>query len=165
MGGRYRLAGEGETIAMTIAMTIEKFATHIGSTVALVIGYLALAAGLATVGSGKYANNSFEPGSSTIQAGIVIILGAHAYRSAKKRRIGQVADTWLRVSFEIAALVVACLVIVMQNHLDYLIATDPVPHFVIPVWLLVAYVVNAFMPQRTPAASKRIEPRFTEGER
>jgi uncharacterized membrane protein HdeD (DUF308 family) len=115
---------------------------HLGSTLALIIGGLALVAGLATLGA-----NSFELGSSMPQAGVVMILGALAYRSAKKRRAGEAKSTFARQFLEIASLVLICLVILMQNNLKYLIATDPVPNAVIPIWAILAYLAIVIMPK------------------
>jgi uncharacterized membrane protein HdeD (DUF308 family) len=115
---------------------------HLGSTLALIIGGLALVAGLATLGA-----NSFKLGSSMPQAGVVMILGALAYRSAKKRRAGEAKSTFARQFLEIASLVLICLVILMQNNLKYLIATDPVPNAVIPIWAILAYLAIVIMPK------------------
>jgi hypothetical protein len=37
-------------------------------------------------------------------------------------------------------------VIILQKDLWYLIATDPVPNFVIPVWAIVAYLTVTLIP-------------------
>jgi len=115
--------------------------TPLGSTLALITGSLALVSGLARVQTG------FEPGSSMPQAGIVMILAALAYRSAKKRRIGEASPTLTRQFLEIASLVLICLVILMQNNLKYLIVTDPVPNAVIPIWAILAYLAIVIMPK------------------
>jgi hypothetical protein len=120
---------------------------HLGSTLALIIGSLALVSGLARVVATLGAT-SFEPGSSMPQAGVVIILGALAYRSAKKRRIGEAKSTLTRRFLEIASLVLICLVILMQNNLKYLIETDPVPNALIPIWAILAYLAIVVMPKR-----------------
>ena len=99
--------------------------------------------------------NSFEPGSSMPEAGVVMILGALAYRSAKKRRIGEAKSSLTRQFLEIASLVLICLVILMQNNLKYLIATDPVPNAVIPIWAILAYLAIVTMPKRWLRRSSR----------
>ena len=38
--------------------------------------------------------------------------------------------------------------ILALNNLKYLIATQPVMFFIVPVWAIVAYLVIAFMPAR-----------------
>jgi GYF domain 2 len=126
---------------------LQRLKRHLGSTLALIIGGLALVAGLARVVATLGAT-SFEPGSSMPQAGVVIILGALAYRSAKKRRTGEAKSTFTRQFLEIASLVLICLVILMQNNLKYLIATDPVPNAVIPIWAILAYLAIVVMPKR-----------------
>jgi hypothetical protein len=56
--------------------------------------------------------------------------------------------------------------ILAQNNLSYLIATDPVPNLIVPIWAIVAYLVIAFMPptfvqrageRSAPAASSGIQ--------
>ena len=117
---------------------------YFGSLLALIVGCFVLAAGL--VGTAP---------------GIVIILGALAYRSAKRRRLGEVQSTPIRQLLETTALVLILPLILMQDHLAYLIATDPFPHVVIPAWAFLAYVVNAFLPEKEPPPSKpRVEPTF-----
>jgi hypothetical protein len=94
----------------------QRLKRHLGSSLALVTGSLVLVSALvraATLGA-----NSFESGSSMPQAGVVMILGALAYRSAKKRRIGEAKSTFTRQLLEIASLVLACLVILMQSNLS-----------------------------------------------
>jgi len=120
---------------------------HLGSTLALIIGGLALVSGLARVVATLGAT-SLEPGSGMPQAGVVMILGALAYRSAKKRRTGEAKSTFTRQFLEIASLVLICLVILMQNNLKYLIATDPVPNAVIPIWAILAYLAIVIIPKR-----------------
>ena len=78
--------------------------------------------------------------------GAVMLLGALAYRSAKMRKLGEAKSTLTRQFWEIGLLVLTCVVILAQNNLKYLIATDPVPNVLVPVWAIVAYLVIAFMP-------------------
>jgi len=35
-----------------------------------------------------------------------------------------------------------------QNNLKNLIATDPVPNLIIPLWAILAYLIMALMPKR-----------------
>ena len=132
----------------------QRLKRHLGSTRALITGGLALVSGLARVVATLGAN-SFEPGSSMPEAGVVMILGALAYRSAKKRRIGEAKSSLTRQFLEIASLVLICLVILMQNNLKYLIATDPVPNAVIPIWAILAYLAIVTMPKRWLRRSSR----------
>jgi hypothetical protein len=124
----------------------QRLKRHLGSTLALITGSLALVSGLARVATPGA--NSFEPGTSMPQAGLVMILGALAYRSAKKRRIGEAKSTLTRQFLEVVSLVLICLVILMQNNLKYLIATDPEPNAVIPIWAILAYLAIVIMPKR-----------------
>jgi hypothetical protein len=137
----------------------KRLTRHLGSTLALVAGSLALLSGLnRVVANMENANsNSFEPGNSMLQAGVVMILGALSYRSAKKRRIGDAKSTLTRQFLEIASLVLILLVILMQNNLKYLISTDPVPNAVIPIWAIVAYLVIVGMPENGCDDHREIE--------
>jgi hypothetical protein len=111
---------------------------HIGSTIALILGFLSFAGSVA---------NPANPGG--LIAGPVIILGALAYRSAKKRKLGEVHNTAMRKGLEISALIIIAAAILLQNDLKTLIATDPVPNLVIPLWAIIAYVVIASKAKQT----------------
>ena len=100
---------------------------HIGSTLALIVGVLSILSGLT------------KPGGILIM-GMVIVLGALAYRSVKKRKLGEVSSTQSRAIYEASAIVVALLAVLLQNNVVYLIQTDPVPNLIVPIWVLVAYV-------------------------
>jgi hypothetical protein len=113
----------------------ERTKRHLGSTICLIVGGLALISGIA------------RP-SSILIAGIVMILGAEAYRSAKKRKLGEVKSSLTRQIVEVALLVLICVVVLAQNNLKYLIATDPVPNALIPMLAILAYVIIAITPQR-----------------
>jgi hypothetical protein len=106
---------------------------HIGSTIFLVIGIVALIAGLT------------NPASSILMSGPIIILGALAFRSAKKRRLGTVKNSVLRKGLELSGIVAIILSIALQNNLKYLIITDPVPNVLIPFLAVVAYAVIALL--------------------
>lgn len=101
---------------------------HIGSTIALVLGILILVTGLT------------QP-SSLLITGLVIILGAMAYRSAKKRMLGEVKNSLLRKGLEIMAIFIIAAAVLLQNDLINRIVTDPVPNMIIPLWAIVAYMI------------------------
>jgi hypothetical protein len=110
---------------------LKKVAKHLGSTVALILGFVSFAGALGPA-TGNHAG---------LISGPVMILGALAYRSAKKRMLGDVRSTALRQVIEVGAIVLAVLVVVLQNDLKVRIATDPFPNFVIPLWAVVAYFI------------------------
>jgi len=101
---------------------------HIGSTIALVLGFLLLAIGAA------------KP-SSLLITGPIIILGALAFCSAKKRMLGEVKDSLLRRGLEALAIAIIVAAVLLQNDLKVQIITDPVPNLIIPLWAIVAYVI------------------------
>ena len=104
---------------------------HIGSTIALVLGVLLFLSGVNGV-----ANNGHAAG---LIAGPIIILGAFAYRSAKKRKLGSARNTRLRKVLEALALVFVVAAILLQNDLQTRIVADPFPNIIIPLWVLIAY--------------------------
>jgi hypothetical protein len=115
---------------------------HFGSSVSLLLGWISVVGGMS-----QMAHHSDNPSGSTLFiAGVVMILGALAYRSAKKRRLGEVKSTLMRLCFEIGLLVLICAVIGLQSDLKYLIATDPVPNVIIPLWAIVAYPTVNLVP-------------------
>lgn len=102
---------------------------NIGSTIAIALGALSVFAGLG------------QQQISLANAGFIMLIGAYAYRSAKKRSLGEVPNTTIRSLIELAGMIVIVLLIVLQNNLKYLIATDPIPNVIVPVWALVAYLI------------------------
>ncbi len=104
---------------------------HIGSTIALCFGIISIMAGIVAL-------------SSTAIGGVTIVLGALAYRSAKKRKLGSVSNSKVRLTLEIMGIALSILIVILQNNLKYLIATEPVTNFVIPLWVLIAYLVVSF---------------------
>jgi CheY-like chemotaxis protein/multisubunit Na+/H+ antiporter MnhB subunit len=115
---------------------------HPGSTVAVVFGVLAFFGAMGGVGSGDHA---FE---GLLTAGSVLILGALAYRSAKQRRLGEVASTPLRRVGEGIAILLLLLSVLLQKDLKNQIVTEPLATVLIPVWALVAYLLVALWPRR-----------------
>ena len=115
--------------------------THLGSSIVFLIGFLAIIWGLSTVTrpAGQY--------SDTLLAGVVMVFGALAYKSAKKRWLGEAKSTMTRQLLEIALLVVVCVAVLAQPNLKHLMVTDPIPNVVIPTWAIVAYLVIALKPR------------------
>ena len=77
-----------------------------------------------------------------------MILGALAYRSAKERRLGEVASTPLRRVGESVAILLLLLTVLLQKDLANQIVTEPLATVLIPVWALVAYLLVALWPRR-----------------
>ncbi len=105
---------------------------HLGSTIAIVLGLIMTAAIAA------------QPQSSLPIAGAVTLFGALAYRSCKRRGLGEVPSTALRKGLETAALVAAVLVILLQADLKRRLILDPVPNILPILWALVAYAIALF---------------------
>jgi len=83
--------------------------------------------------------------------GIAVILGALAYRSAKKRLLGEVKSTLARQFIESTLVMLSVAIILTRPNLKYHIATHPLIHVVIPLWITIAYLlvwVTAFASPR-----------------
>ena len=124
---------------------------HLGSTVALVLGVLGLLTDLVLLQRGAAGPGGIGD-SGMLIGGPIMILGALAYRSAKKRLLGQVPSSKARRICEAVALLLILGVVLLHDNLRYFIANYPVPYLVIPVWALVAY---AFVGFRSPKANQQ----------
>jgi hypothetical protein len=80
---------------------------HLGSTVALLLGSLVFLGAASRIGNGDPA----APGA--LKAGLVLILGGLIYRSAKRRRLGEVASTPARWILEAIAIVLMFLSVLL----------------------------------------------------
>ena len=113
---------------------------HLGSTLCLILGVLTFAAGTTQPGAG-----------ALLIAGPVMILGALAYRSAKKRYLGDVKNSTRRRSLEVAAVMLSIAAVAFQSNLAERIQTDPVPNLLIPLWAVLAYAAVGFRsPKQAP---------------
>lgn len=121
---------------------------HIGSSVALGIGFLVLAVGCSNLGKGDDSRNF------TIM-GPMIVIGALAYRSAKQRYLGEVTPTLLRRLSELLGIIIIVLMVVAHRNLNYYLATQPVVFLLTPFWAFVAYAIIAF--RKPKAAPKAID--------
>lgn len=91
-----------------------------------------------------YIAGSLVPPSPSLMMGLEMMLGALAYRSAKKRQLGEVEDSGLRQITEVVLLVPVVASVVLQRDLRHEIATDPISVLVIPLWCVLAYAIAAF---------------------
>jgi hypothetical protein len=117
---------------------------HLGSSITLVLGCLGLIGGLASLARP-------QPNLAPSIGALIMILGALAYRSAKKRKLGETKTTLTRQALELTLLLLICLIVLAQNNLMYLINTDPVPNLIIPLWAILAYLTVALRPNRLAA--------------
>lgn len=70
-----------------------------------------------------------------------MLLSALACRSANKRRLMEVQSNKKRTMYEFLLIFVMFLLVILQNGISDLIATDPVPNFVIPVICFIFYAL------------------------
>jgi hypothetical protein len=101
---------------------------HLGSTLAFVFGLA------------SFVSVARNPQGGTWIAGVVMMLGALAYWSAKKRKLGEVKSTLTRQCLEVALLVLICLAILLQNDLIYRIESDPVPNNAPAIWRMAIFM-------------------------
>ncbi len=103
---------------------------NLGSTLALVFGGLSILSGLSPA----------VPGSGDrIIMGIMTLLGALAYRSAKVRR--DQGHGTVRLVFECVAMAIVLFLWLDRNDLKQMIATNPFPAVIVPLWIVIAYAV------------------------
>ncbi len=72
-----------------------------------------------------------------------MVLGALAYKSAKKRNLGLVARSKWRLVLEVIALYLICAFTFPPSNGIDLASTDPVPYLIVPAWAFTAYFVVA----------------------
>ena len=89
--------------------------------------------------------------------GLQIILGTLAYRSLKRTKLGIREQSALRRVGELLALMAAAiptiLMLVNNPAAKFLIATDPVPWIIAPVWSYAAYLILWMRPAITPESN------------
>jgi drug/metabolite transporter (DMT)-like permease len=103
----------------------------IGSFIVMFVGAFSIVGGL----------RNHPPALDSIVGGVTMILGAFAYRSAKRRRLGLKAGSGLRRGFEVGVLILVVLPIVPLGlkGVDF-IANNPISGILVPVLSVVAYV-------------------------
>jgi hypothetical protein len=129
---------------------------HHGSTIAIVVGALLFLTGLSLLAQhkgGPYTDLAPEDG-------ILLMLAGLAYRSAKKRKLGEVKSTLARKFLE-ALLFPICIFVMVMN------VRNPISNFLIPVGAMIAYLIVVFIPGwpapagKTPRQSaQRSQPSF-----
>ena len=103
----------------------------IGSLVAMFVGFFSIVGGL----------QSHPPAFDGVVGGVTMILGALAYRSAKRRRLGLKPDSALRRGVEISLLVIVFLPIVVLGLKGLgVVANHPVSGIFVPLWSVTAYL-------------------------
>jgi Mn2+/Fe2+ NRAMP family transporter len=105
-----------------------------GSWIFLTIGIISLIAGLSSIAEGR----SAEQGNLTV--GIVLLLMTIAYRSAKKRYLNPHKKSSLSYAVEGFLVLATLLYVFGAQNIKILIATDPIPNFIIPVTALISYL-------------------------
>jgi len=112
---------------------------HLGSGIGIVLGILAIIAGFAS----EYRGRGTGAGDLII-SGPMILLGALAYRSAKRRYLGQAGSTPLRRTLEAIAMLIVIALVFLAGDPKTLIAEQPAHYVIVPVWVLLAYALVGF---------------------
>ena len=103
-----------------------------GSTIALGLGVVLILGRIPRISQG-------EPNAlSHLIAGVVMVLGALAYKSAKKRHLGFAKTSPLRYAIETVCLMGILLAVLGQKNVNDLMYEDPVTNLVIPIWAFLA---------------------------
>jgi len=113
--------------------------THLGSSIAISLGAL-----LFLIGVQAHTDADIDI------AGAAVIVGALAYRSAKKRKLGEVPNTYVRIRMELLGLVAIFLSVALKNDRNFLMATHPITNIVIPFLSLVPYPFIALKKAKVP---------------
>ena len=80
--------------------------------------------------------------SNLLVAGIYIILGSLAYKSAKRRRLGIAQPSKVKFILELVAIGVIFILVLLTNRVE--IYNDPFVNLLIPIWAVIAYFVISF---------------------
>ena len=112
----------------------------IGSQVTLVLGTSGMLSGLATVTSGA--------STSGLITGPVMILGAAAYSSRKRRLLGLKPETTARKTFEAVCLALITTMWLGDLDLANAVRNNPASHLMIPLWALIAYPCASFRTEK-----------------
>jgi hypothetical protein len=110
-----------------------KWKQFLGSTVAFWLGIFVFLGPLITISQGE----SIAP--SGLIGGPVMILGALACRSAKKRKLGLAKHYRARLLGEIVSLISLLSIVLLQKNAIELIYRAPWPNVLMPIWVFVAY--------------------------
>ena len=109
---------------------------HTGSITAIIIGILLFISSIKPITEGLPTEG--------FVGGISLTFGAIAYRLAKKRKLSTVNLTVLRVILEVVCIVLAMLVVLMQNDLRLMALSYPLSNIFIPGGVLIAYLNIVF---------------------
>ena len=90
-----------------------------------------------------------------LMAGPIMVLGAFAYRSAKRRALGEATASMGRQIVETVLILLIVASVVFRNDLRAAIVIHPVPTLLIPAWCVVAYVIAAVRAWKRARTDKR----------
>jgi hypothetical protein len=117
---------------------------HLGSSAALALGCLYIAAALAVP---KLVSPLGKMPAAGLIGGTIIILGALAYRSCKQRKLAEVKSPFVRALLEVGVLLAVVLWLFSHRRLASLVGAEPITYLIIPVLAILAYAVLALTPR------------------
>ena len=123
---------------------------HLGSSIVLGVGCLGVIVGFSILTQALDKPRLAALTGDALIGGMVMCLGALAYKSAQKRQFGKTKSTLVRQALETVLLVPICLVMlvtVTKNDFRQMIEMDPVPIFVIGLWAIAVYLVSCLLPR------------------
>ena len=123
----------------------------IGSQLALVLGTSGMLGGITAISSDGSTGGLFT--------GPLMILGAAAYSSRKRRRIGLKPETAARKTFEGICLGLITTMWLGVSDLGNAMMTEPASHLITPLWALIAYPCAGFRIAKKPEAIPPEQPR------
>ena len=106
---------------------------NIGSTLSIILGILIIFIGLSKASNGGSIDY--------MNSGMQMLLGAVAYKWAKKRKYGEIPNTSLRKVSEGIFMFFVISITIFRNDLALAVSSDPVPNLIIPAWVVIAYLV------------------------
>jgi len=121
---------------------------YFGSTLGIVAGFLIFASAV----------GQFQTGGSSegITSGVAVILGALAYKSAKKRRIYVAEPSILRMGFEAVAILLVALSLLLRNDIERFIAEEPV-HLLYWLWALIPYFIMILVSRKNDVITHKVD--------
>ena len=96
-------------------------------------------------------NGSF----GTVLVGFTALLGAAAYRSAKRTKLGIAHARASRSILEMLAILAIIAAVSLQRDVVHLAYNDPIPTVVAPIWAVAAYLTAEVVWNRRIVASDR----------
>jgi len=107
---------------------------NIGSTIAIILSVLLFASGLPSSAAGGTTGDG-------VVGGPMMLLGALAYRSAKKTYLSVAPSSLARTGFEFGCIVLMTYLWLARNDLKLSVARGDLSATIVPIWALIAFAI------------------------